>query len=151
MGLVNRRRGKYTSEGLAIMQNHWLTYPQVVTLSILQGEGALAVSEIADQLKLSRGAASHLVERLVQKKLVMRSEAAADRRYKRISITARGATLVERLNSSRLKAFSRMFKSLPPELCDQFNGFLEQLILRLEIDHDRAGVAGPPAFFGRRK
>ncbi len=132
MVLLNHQPGKFGREGLAIMQKNWLTYPQVVSLFALRTAGALAVSELAGQLNLSRAATSHLVDRLVQKKLVARAEDAGDRRYKRVTLTARGRTLTERLNRSRLEEFCRLITALPTDYRARLDAMLTELVAYLE-------------------
>jgi len=150
MRLLNRPASHYGGEGLAIMQRSWLTYPQVVTLFVLHRRGASTVCEIADHLNLSRGATSHLVDRLVRKKLVARSEAEGDRRYKRVSLAARGKVLVDRLNRSRLTEFSNLITALPPEFRGEFNQFLERLTMTLEDGKQSTKIAGARASTRRK-
>ena len=50
---------------------------------------SLPIHEIADSLRLSVGAAGRNIDRLVREGLVDRQEDSADRRIKRISLTAR--------------------------------------------------------------
>ena len=54
-------------------------------------------SHVADLTGLSRGAVSRLIERLLQKGLVIRREAAGDRRFQDIQLTAAAITLVPKL------------------------------------------------------
>lgn len=54
-------------------------------------------SHIATITGLTRGAVSKLIERLLRKDLVTRSEAATDRRYQDIALTRSGSALVPKL------------------------------------------------------
>ena len=54
-------------------------------------------SHIAETTGLTRGAVSKLVERLLRKGLVTRSEVATDRRYQDIALTRAGSALVPKL------------------------------------------------------
>ncbi|ABZ93978.1 Transcriptional regulator, marR family [Leptospira biflexa serovar Patoc strain 'Patoc 1 (Ames)'] len=55
-------------------------------------------SIVAEFTGLSRGAVSKLIERLLQKGLVSREEAAIDRRYQEIKLTKEGRKLVPKLS-----------------------------------------------------
>jgi DNA-binding MarR family transcriptional regulator len=56
-----------------------------------------APSSLAHSTGLTRGAVSRLVDRLLQKNLVTRDEAAADRRFEDLRLTPAGRKLVPRL------------------------------------------------------
>lgn len=123
-------------EVLHLMIKSGLTVAQVITLHILRRRGTLSVSEIAVCVKLSRAATSHLVDRLVQRRLVRRSESAADRRQKQIALTAEGRSLVERLERAHLANVTGMMGLLPPETRQRFADVLCQVADALE----RAGA-----------
>jgi len=54
-------------------------------------------SVLAIETGLTRGAVSKLIDRLLRKKLVTRAEAAGDRRFQDIALTAEGRAIVPRL------------------------------------------------------
>ena len=57
----------------------------------------LAPSTVAERTGMTRGAASKLIDRLVEKKLVAREERSDDRRYQDIRLTNAGTKLVPQL------------------------------------------------------
>lgn len=73
-----------------------LTITQLKALFVL-AETALPVSRLADRLGIGRPAATNLVERLVQLKLVMRAEDTLDRRRTLVVLTGAGDDLVAQL------------------------------------------------------
>src|SRR3954465_14947015 len=81
---VHRRSA---GDSLAIMTEAGLTMPQLVTLHMLAPAGGRSVGAIAASLRLSPPATSHLVDRLVRARLVVRTEDPDDRRQKRLAIT----------------------------------------------------------------
>src|SRR5437667_12809629 len=95
---INRRSA---GASLAVMGEAGLTMPQLVTLHMLAHAGGRSVGTIAGCLRLSPPATSHLVDRLVRARLVVRTEDPEDRRQKRLAITEAGRGLVERINSER--------------------------------------------------
>jgi DNA-binding MarR family transcriptional regulator len=90
-----------------------ITLPQIVTLTLLRRDGAMAVSPIAERLRMSLSATSSLVQRLVEQQLVTRTEDPDDRRQKRIELTGGGARLIERLQLERVSALGRGAAKLP--------------------------------------
>ena len=114
-------------EAMAIMVQAGLTMPQIVTLHVLEHRGAHHVCEIADRLRLSRAATSHLVDQLARRAYVDRSEDQGDRRQKVVSISTKGRRLVDRLIASRQREFERAVALLPIALQDEFNRVLAKV------------------------
>jgi DNA-binding MarR family transcriptional regulator len=109
-----------------------LSMPQFVTLHLLRDYGALSISAIAEKLDLSLAATSHLVDRMVQQSLVERTEDPIDRRQKRVVIASGGCTVLDRLADTRMREAERIANALPPELGDQLEHVLEQVIAQLK-------------------
>jgi DNA-binding MarR family transcriptional regulator len=121
MSLVHRRSAGDT---LAILNEAGLTMAQLVALHVLQHHGARSVSAIAAALRLSPAATSHLVDRLVQARLVERREDAEDRRVKRVAITTAGVDLTARVQAERTREFAAAMARLSPELRRRFGAVL---------------------------
>lgn len=77
------------------MDENDLSPSQVGALMRLHHCGNTGISEIAEAQGITVPAASQLVDRLVQQGLLARTEAPHDRRFKQITLTARGQELVE--------------------------------------------------------
>ena len=103
-------------EDLAIMAETGLTLPQVLTLFRLHDHSPQCVSSIAAVLYLSQPATSQLLDRLVQERLVDRTEDPGDRRRKRLAITPRGARLVTRLADAKSRGLDHAANSLSPQV-----------------------------------
>jgi DNA-binding MarR family transcriptional regulator len=129
MNYVNRRSA---GETLAIMNEAGLTLPQLVTLHILHHSGVRTISAIASSLRLSPAATSHLIDRLVTGGFVGRIEDPQDRRQKRVTITAVGRRLVDRLQRERTREMTEAVAGLSPEVCRQFGRVLSRVIGELE-------------------
>jgi DNA-binding MarR family transcriptional regulator len=127
-GHINRRSA---GDSLAVMAEAGLTMPQLVTLHLLAHAGGRSVGEIGGRLRLSPGATSHLVERLVQADLVARAEDPDDRRQRRLAITPAGRRLVDRINSERTGEVSAVLARLSPLLRRQFADVLSRVIEEL--------------------
>ncbi|PKO13804.1 MAG: hypothetical protein CVU39_17410 [Chloroflexi bacterium HGW-Chloroflexi-10] len=63
---------------------------QINTLFHIHRHGTCGVTDVAEHLGISNAAASQLLERLVQQKMVLRTEDPVDRRNKRIILTEEG-------------------------------------------------------------
>jgi DNA-binding MarR family transcriptional regulator len=120
-----------TGDTMAIMAEEDLTLPQVATMQALAATGPRNVSSIADLLNLSRPATSHLVDRLVSMGFVSRAEDPADRRQKRIEITAAGAGLIDRLGQSQRGQFAQAMAGLPEQLQDELADVLAEVVQQL--------------------
>ena len=118
-------------EMMRIMAAEGLSMPQMVSLHILRDCGPLSISAIAEKLSLSLAATSHLVDRMVQHDLVLRSEDTTDRRQKRVAIAPSGKALLERLVQARLREATQIMAGLPPELHEQLEQVLEQVVGQL--------------------
>lgn len=69
----------------------------VVLREMYGGDDTTSPSAVAELTGLTRGAVSKLIERLLQKGFVTRTEASGDRRYQDIRLTASAITLVPKL------------------------------------------------------
>lgn len=71
-----------------------VTVAEWVVLREMYGREAMAPSELAEGIGMTRGAASKLVDRLVGKALITRKDRTDDRRFQEIALTAAGRKLV---------------------------------------------------------
>ncbi len=74
-----------------------VTVAEWVVLREMYGRDDATPSHVAELTGMTRGAASKLVDRLVEKKLITRTERSDDRRYQDIALTPAGAKLVPTL------------------------------------------------------
>ena len=99
--------------------------------------------DIGSGLQVSMSAASQLVERLVRKGLVTRSENAADRRLTRVELTQPGRKLVKTMRGKRSRWFEAVIGAMPESsrksFLDGVEGFLKIALARDE-QPDRACV-----------
>ena len=72
-----------------------LSMPQFSILMQLHYKGSCGMSEISERFSVTAAAASQLVEKLVQSELIERMEDPNDRRAKQLSLSKKGAQLVE--------------------------------------------------------
>jgi len=107
-----------------------LTFPQMLLLGFLE-QGPQTVSSLSDMIRLTPGAVSRLVERLVRKGLVSRREGDGDRRQKPLELTPAGRRVRERLEHARTGSFVAALSSLDPELAAELKGVLRRVVAAL--------------------
>jgi DNA-binding MarR family transcriptional regulator len=105
-----------------------LSMPQMVALHMLRNHGSFTISALADKLSLSLAATSHLVDRMVHQQLVERKEDALDRRQKQVAITPSGVALLDQLLEARIRESAYLLIALPPELREQLDTVLAQVV-----------------------
>lgn len=98
----------------ALLKDHGLSMPQVAALQYLHAEAPATVSEIASHLNLTMAATSHLVERLVVKGLVSRTENARDRRQKQVSLSSDGGLLVAESHARAAAVLDALLSDVSP-------------------------------------
>jgi DNA-binding MarR family transcriptional regulator len=107
------------------MDENELSPSQAGTLMRLYRCGAVGISDIAGHQSITTPAASQMVDRLVQQGLLQRAEDPNDRRYKQVTLTERGRTLIEEGIRSRQIWMEDLTAAFTPE--DQ-NDIIEVLI-----------------------
>jgi DNA-binding MarR family transcriptional regulator len=124
-----------------------LSPSQVNALFRLHFGGMCGVSEIAGHLGVTDPAASQMVEKLVQRDMVTRTEDPSDRRVKLLTLTTGGRAKIEQAIANRRRWMERLTRELNPEQLDMIASALEMLIeaaKRLdndnECDHPRQAV-----------
>lgn len=118
---ATRRSGYRHLLGQAISLTH------LHTLSVVQIEGPLAVSELARVLGVSVASATGIVSRMEERGLVRRARSAADRRVVTVELAAAGTAALEQLEGQSREGIGRMLASLTVEELEQIRGGLSAL------------------------
>jgi DNA-binding MarR family transcriptional regulator len=96
--------------------SHWLmlelTFAQARALFILAARKELTVSQLARLLGVGNPTASILVQQLVERGLVTRTEHATDRRHTILSLSQKGAEIGAGRRSAREKQWQRWLSNL---------------------------------------
>ena len=99
--------------------SHWLmlelTYAQAKALFMLAARKELTVSQLAKLLGVGNPTASILVQQLVERDLVTRSEQASDRRHTIIRLSQKGAEIGAGRREARGKQWQRWLSQLSDE------------------------------------
>jgi len=88
---------------------------QVVVLHHLTASGTATVSELAGLLDLSPSAASNTVERMVEARLVTRTEGPVDRRVRVVAVTEEGRQVLQAEVDALGLIFARWIDELPSD------------------------------------
>jgi DNA-binding MarR family transcriptional regulator len=119
-----------------------LSFSQMKALQLLFNvEQAESVKELGDHLGLSLAAMSRAADGLVQRGLVDRHEDARDRRIKRLSLTAPGRDLVQKMRESRMAGLTEFVSFLSPKEHALLAKALEPIMARAEIVNFCGGSA----------
>ncbi len=97
------------------IHNTVLTPPQFGLLWCLNCAGTLTMTELADKLDLSHGAATGLVDRLEKLDLIIRQRSEDDRRVVSVVLSQSGQQLIERVNTKRHQILRTMLQDLTPQ------------------------------------
>ena len=126
-----------------------LSMSQIGALFRIHHKGACGVSDIGDELGISSAAASQMLDRLVQQKLVARSEDPNDRRGKQIVLTDKGLAILHESMNARQAWLRKLAETLTPAETEQVVAALQILIAKtkqIESQTDTAQVEGVPPF-----
>ena len=93
-----------------------VTLPQFRALVVISSAAETTVSDLAAALDIHPTTATRLVDRLERKRLVRRSELAADRRVTRLHLTPGGHRLVRRATDRRTEQLAEIMGRMPREL-----------------------------------
>jgi DNA-binding MarR family transcriptional regulator len=96
-------------------KDNGLTMPQFGAMFHIFHSGGCGVSDIGNDLGITNSAASQMLERLVQIKLINRSEDPADRRGKLVVLTDRGREILVKGSLANQKWLEELAQSMTPE------------------------------------
>lgn len=124
----------YTSNWLAdgqtrLLKPFKLTLQQYNVLRILRGQfpGPIKVSDITERMLDKMSNASRLVDKLVAKKLVLRTECPSDRRAVDVTITEKGLDLLTQLDTRQADWDSLVQQKLTAEEAATLSQLLDRL------------------------
>lgn len=107
-----------------------LTMAQLGTMFHISQKGACGVSDIGSDLGVTNSAASQMLERLVQLKLVTRSEDPGDRRVKQIVLTDKGRQILAETNRAHQEWLDDLVETLSADEQEQVRNALVTLIAK---------------------
>ena len=100
-----------------LLRTFGLSGPQIIVLKALQTKGPRPISDVAREVRLSHATVTDILDRMEQRQLVQRVPGAEDRRQVFVSLTPKGAEMIERSPALLHDKFIKEFTSL--ELWEQ--------------------------------
>ena len=113
---------------------------EVKLVEILGSQGAMIMTEVADQAMLSLSTATGVIDGLVVKKLVKRERSEKDRRIVRVELTTEGQKIYEQALEVRLRMVRGMLGALNKEEQEQFVNLFRKIGERIHREK-KASVA----------
>ena len=95
-------------------------------------DDGVSVTELSEAMKITPGAVTQFIDKLVDKGLVERYEDPKDRRIVRIKLTDKSKSRFKKMKEFHFDRLSNMFKNLSDEELKQ----LAALMKKIDIDHD---------------
>ncbi len=115
-----------------------LTSVQLTVLKLIHQYGSRTLGELAALLDVSSAAACKLVDRLVRRSLLERTEGKSDRRLTQLVLTALGRDVLARYESRKTDMLARTFESFSPDELARTVRVLESLSAALINNSERA-------------
>ena len=127
--------GPRGNEVFRVIDESGLTFAQMKVLVELQAPDAESrtVTAISEELGISVASASRAADGLVRKKLATRVEDPDDRRVRRLTLTAKGRRLADRIISARLASLEDFTASLEADERHKLESALDALLERPEL------------------
>ena len=125
--LMERLMVAYKNRMIQICKAGELTPPQFFALMTISRLGRTKMSPLGDELGLSMGAASTLIDRLVTRGMVERDADPSDRRAVYVCLSAKGAAVLGEAKAARREILTQVFSHLAPDARRQLLIGLEAL------------------------
>jgi DNA-binding MarR family transcriptional regulator len=106
---------KVIAPTLAELGAEQLTEVQLLCMRFVDRHTECSVGEIADGLAVSDAASAKLVDRLVKKHILTRTEDPIDRRVLKIELTSPGKNLLKKANRIEQERFEQIIGEMSPE------------------------------------
>lgn len=103
------------------------TLPRFDVLSALDRFGSCLMSELSQQLMVSNGNVTGIVDRLVEEGLVERLRVEGDKRATRVRLTAQGRQSFSRMAAEHEKCVDRLMADIGPEEADRMIDALHRI------------------------
>jgi len=105
-----------------------VTPVQYSIMTVVAEQPGLEQARLAHEVGIDRATLANVVVRLESRDLVRRDTSANDRRLKLVTLTARGAALLELMDGPARRAHERTVEALPPEELAHFMEVLRRLV-----------------------
>lgn len=104
-----------------------ITMPQFVVLDVLHSHPESKMTDLARFINVTTAAVTGIIDRLVRDGYVKRQADVRDRRIIKVSLTARGASMVRKMMEHRKKVTSKIFGVITEEEREAYLKILEHI------------------------
>jgi DNA-binding MarR family transcriptional regulator len=129
---------------LAVLTDESVTLQQVLLLRRLQHMGESTLSDLATRMRMSPPAVSQMIDRLFTLGLLTRVEADEDRRRKKVSVTKKGAALLERVRRARAAEYAAGVSGLSARARSDLLAVLRRALRELPHEADSPAMPSSP-------
>lgn len=119
--------------------------PRWRTLSVLSEKSGLTVNELAHHTRIERSALSHLLLQMEKEDLVVRQQAATDKRNVHVHMTERGHEAFLTMLPVRREILKQAARDIPPAQMEALRSTVQALVAGLDALAGRASLNGRPA------
>jgi DNA-binding MarR family transcriptional regulator len=116
---------------LTLVAKNRITFSQLKLLNLISRTEGHTIGDVAAFLGVSNAAASKAVDRLVRRQLLLREEAATDRRAVRLSVTEAGRQILANYDGAAIKALRSVFGSIPTDRLRETAALLDELSMSI--------------------
>jgi len=130
---------------LAVLTEESVTLQQVLLLRRLQQVGESTLSDLALRMRMSAPAISQMIDRLFVLGLISRVEADDDRRRKKLSLTRKGGSLLERVRRARASEYTAGTSGLSAKLRADLHAVMRRALKELPREAETLALSPPQA------
>lgn len=113
-----------------------ITSSQTEALAIVYHEGPITPKKLADQMQLTAGSITQLVEQLERLGYVQRTPSSTDRRVTHVTITEQGTAEMQHIKAQKEELFKSVYKDLSIEEVRTMAKVQEKMIAYLKKQAD---------------
>ena len=121
---------RFSSWEHSVVRGKGLTLPQMHTIEILGVHQGLRMKELAQKMGVTTGTLTVLVDRLVDKGIVVRIPHATDRRSSVVALTRKGEARFAEHHKLHLALTSEIADALGPDDAPRFSDMLRRVLER---------------------
>ncbi len=111
-----------------------LSFAQMRALKLVETKGQVSITEMADHLNVSAPSASTMVERLVEKGVLIREPDPTDRRKVIVTVSPSMDTITEQIEKEIFGAFVDLVEKIGPEAAEDWNRVVTLIAATIEQD-----------------
>ncbi|WP_316572609.1 MarR family transcriptional regulator [Neobacillus sp. YIM B06451] len=114
------------------MLNHKLNVTEFSVLEVLYQKGTMTIQQICQNVLISSGSMTYVIDKLEKRGLLKRSACPNDRRAIHVSLTDEGFNLMDTIMPNYLDMVDGLFEVLDPEETETFLKLLKKVNIKVE-------------------